>query len=81
MNDMCKNDNPALLKQVLEIIGDKYSALIIRMMHDDPQRFRDFEEKIDGIAPVLRPLGGIREGKLPQTRTLAEERESISIPY
>ncbi len=51
MNDMCKNDNPELLKQVLCILGDKYSALLIRLMHDEPQRFKDFENKIEGISP------------------------------
>lgn len=51
MNTLCKNDKPELLAQVLQIIGDKYSALLIRSMHDEPQRFKDFEEKIEGISP------------------------------
>ncbi len=48
---MCKQDSPEELKQTLEIIGDKYSALLIRLMHDSPQRFKDFETAIPQISP------------------------------
>ena len=51
MNDMCKNDSPEQIKCALQILGDKYSALLIRLMHDKPQRFKDFEEAIPEISP------------------------------
>jgi alkyl sulfatase BDS1-like metallo-beta-lactamase superfamily hydrolase len=37
------------------------------------------EDKIDGIAPVYRPTGGVGAGKLPPTHTFDEERKSLSI--
>ena len=51
MTNSCKNDSPELIRKALEIIGDKYSALIIRMMHEKPQRFKDLEQAIKGISP------------------------------
>ena len=51
MTDLCKNDNPDQIKCALAIIGDRYSALLIRLMHDGPARFKDFEEGIEGISP------------------------------
>lgn len=51
MTNLCKNDSPDLIRRALEIIGDKYSALIIRMMHEKPQRFKDLEQTIVGISP------------------------------
>jgi DNA-binding HxlR family transcriptional regulator len=51
MTEMCTNDSPELIKQTLGILGDKYTALLIRLMHDSPCRFKDFEEKIPGLSP------------------------------
>lgn len=51
MNDLCINDSPEQLKCALAIIGDRYSALLIRLMHDEPRRFKDFEAAIPGISP------------------------------
>jgi uncharacterized sulfatase len=35
--------------------------------------------KIDGIAPVVRPGGGVGEGKMAPTRLVESERESLSV--
>ena len=51
MKDMCTGDSPEQLKRTLAIIGDRYSALLIRLMHDKPQRFKDFEQAIPEISP------------------------------
>ena len=51
MTDLCKNDNPEQIKCALAILGDRYTALLIRSMHDGPKRFKDFEQEIDGISP------------------------------
>lgn len=51
MTDLCKNDAPDSIKAALEIIGDKYTALLIRYLHESPKRFKDFEDKIEGISP------------------------------
>ncbi len=51
MTDLCTKDKPEELRQALAIIGDKYSALLIRLMHEEPQRFKDFEQAIPDISP------------------------------
>ena len=51
MTDLCKNDNPDQIKCALAIVGDRYSAIMIRLMVDGPQRFKDFEEGVEGISP------------------------------
>ena len=51
MSDMCTSDNPEQLKCALAILGDRYTALLIRLMHDSPQRFKDFEKAIPEISP------------------------------
>ncbi len=74
MTDQCKNDNPELLKQTLEIIGDKYSALLLRLMHDGPQRFKDFEESVEGISPrtLSQRLAMLEERGLIEKNTCPE---------
>lgn len=51
MSSLCESDKPELVQQTLEIIGDRYSALLIRLMHDQPRRFKDFEKLVPGISP------------------------------
>src|SRR6056297_2599720 len=51
MNSLCTNDKPECIKQTLDIIGDKYSALMIRQLNEGPKRFKDFESNIEGISP------------------------------
>lgn len=47
----CGNDCPDSVKLTLDVIGDKYSALIIRLLHEGDKRFKDFEHDIPGINP------------------------------
>ncbi len=51
MTNLCKNDGSDSIKTALKILGDKYSALMIKFMHEKPQRFKDFEQNIPGISP------------------------------
>ena len=51
MNSKCPQDAPEFVKRTLCIIGDKYSALILRKLHEKPQHFSDFEKHISGISP------------------------------
>ncbi len=47
------NDNQEYLqfKRALDIFGDKWSALIILCIFDEPKRFGDIEEFATGISP------------------------------
>lgn len=51
MNSLCIKDNPECIKETLAIIGDKYSALLIRVLNEGPKRFKDFEASVPGISP------------------------------
>ena len=51
MTHKCSKDGPEFVKQTLAIVGDKWSALILRMLHAGPQRFTDLEKSREGISP------------------------------
>jgi len=67
MTDSCKNDSLDSIRCALGIIGDRYTALLIKSMHDGPMRFKDFEKTIDGISPRT----------LSQRLTMLEEQKII----
>jgi DNA-binding HxlR family transcriptional regulator len=50
---LLQNDNQEYLqfKRVLDILGDKWSALIIMCILDQPRRFVDIQEFAAGISP------------------------------
>jgi DNA-binding HxlR family transcriptional regulator len=50
---MLKKDNPEYLqfKQVLDILGDRWSALIILCIFENPKRFVDIQQYVEGISP------------------------------
>ncbi len=57
-------------RQVLSLIGDKWTALIIGLLDDDPKRFSELQRAIDGIsqkmlAQTLRRLE--RDGVISRT--------------
>lgn len=51
MNEKCVNDDPELLKHALCILGDRYSALMIRHLQAQPLRFKEFEKLLPSISP------------------------------
>lgn len=51
MTHQCSKDTPESIRRTLEIMGDKWTALILRMLHEEPKRFKDFESQLDGISP------------------------------
>lgn len=51
MTTLCNNDEPQAVQSALAILGDKWSALILRMLHEGPKRFKDFEQNLDGMSP------------------------------
>lgn len=48
----CSVDNPAsgLIREILARVGDKWSMLVIGVLHDGPLRFTELQRKIDGIS-------------------------------
>lgn len=51
MTHKCSGDPPEFIRQTLSIIGDKWTALILRRLHEGPKRFSDFEKEIVDINP------------------------------
>ena len=49
---MCSTDNPAsrVIREVLARVGDKWSLLVIGLLHDGPRRFTDIQRSVDGIS-------------------------------
>jgi DNA-binding HxlR family transcriptional regulator len=67
MEDACRT------RAVLDIVGDKWALLVVRMLKDGPLRFTELKRSIDGISQrmltvTLRSLE--RDGLL--TRTVFE---------
>jgi DNA-binding HxlR family transcriptional regulator len=51
MTPLCDKDNPDNVHSALAVLGDKWSALILKLLHEGPKRFKDFESALDGISP------------------------------
>ena len=49
---MCSTNNPAsrVIREVLARVGDKWSLLVIGLLHDGPRRFTDIQRSVDGIS-------------------------------
>ncbi|WP_406630876.1 winged helix-turn-helix transcriptional regulator [Amycolatopsis sp. WGS_07] len=63
-DDVCRT------RVVLEIVGDKWALLIVRMLRDGPRRFTELKREIEGISQrmltvTLRDLE--RDGILTRT--------------
>ncbi len=50
MDSKCDRDSPEHVKEALIILGDKWSALILKLLHHSPLRYSEIEEKLDGIS-------------------------------
>ncbi|WP_410670853.1 winged helix-turn-helix transcriptional regulator [Amycolatopsis sp. cmx-4-68] len=64
MQDMCRT------RAVLDIVGDKWALMVVRMLKDGPLRFTELKRAIDGISQrmltvTLRDLE--RDGILTRT--------------
>ncbi|WP_082600972.1 helix-turn-helix domain-containing protein [Agromyces sp. Root81] len=51
-SEVCSVDNPAsrVIRELLSRVGDKWSMLVIGVLHDGPLRFTELQRKIDGIS-------------------------------
>ncbi len=50
--EACSVDNPAsrVIRETLARVGDKWSMLVIGVLHDGPLRFTELQRKVDGIS-------------------------------
>lgn len=48
----CSTDNPAsrVIREILSRVGDKWSLLVIGLLHDGPLRFTEIQRRVDGIS-------------------------------
>jgi DNA-binding HxlR family transcriptional regulator len=51
MTPHCDKDKLQAVHAALAVVGDRWSALIIRLLHEGPMRFKDFEAHLEGISP------------------------------
>ena len=49
---VCSVDNPesSVIREILARVGDKWSMLVIGVLHDGPLRFTHLHRKVDGIS-------------------------------
>lgn len=50
MDSMCPRDSCDNIKEALSVLGDKWSALLLRLLHDKPYRFCQLEDQLEGIS-------------------------------
>lgn len=48
----CSTENPAssVIRDVLSRVGDKWSLLVVGLLHDRPLRFTELQRRVDGIS-------------------------------
>lgn len=70
MTSLCNQDQPENIESALIILGDKWSALILRLLHEKPQRFKDFERLLE-ISPrtLSQRLDRLQEEGVIKKRT------------
>lgn len=69
---------PGCIQAALSIIGDKWTALILRDLYDDSKRFSQLQESLAGISP--RTLSQ-RLTKLEACAVVEKNITSDSSPY
>lgn len=72
----CSVDNPAsrVIREVLARVGDKWSLLVIGILHDGPLRFTELQRSIDGISHrmLTQTLRGLERDGLVSRKVFAE---------
>ena len=63
-------EDPCRTREILDIVGDKWSLLVVRTLKDGPLRFTELKRAIDGISQrmLTATLRGLeRDGVLTRT--------------
>lgn len=68
----CSNEYPAsdIIRDVLSRVGDKWSLLVVGLLHDEPLRFTELQRRVDGISHrmLTRTLRNLeRDGLVSRT--------------
>lgn len=73
---MCSTDNPAsrVIREVLARVGDKWSLLVIGLLHDGPRRFTEIQRSVDGISHrmLTQTLRSLERDGLVSRKSYAE---------
>lgn len=66
--------SPGCLQATLDILGDKWTALIIRDLTSQPAKFSDLETSLDGISPrtLSQRLDKLQAEKIVDRRLYCE---------
>ncbi|TQJ92467.1 helix-turn-helix domain-containing protein [Streptomyces sp. SLBN-31] len=65
-----RQEDPCRTRQVLDIVGDKWSLLVVRNLSQGPRRFTELKRAIDGISQRMLTVtlrGLERDGILTRT--------------
>ncbi|RZU66121.1 HxlR family transcriptional regulator [Microterricola gilva] len=72
----CSTDNPAsaVIREVLSRVGDKWSLLVIGVLHDGPRRFTELQRAVDGISHrmLTQTLRSLERDGLVSRQSFAE---------
>ncbi|WP_337589545.1 winged helix-turn-helix transcriptional regulator [Arthrobacter sp. ERGS1:01] len=73
---MCSVENPAsrVIREVLARVGDKWSLLVIGLLHDGPLRFTEIQRSVDGISHrmLTQTLRSLERDGLVSRKSYAE---------
>jgi DNA-binding HxlR family transcriptional regulator len=72
----CSNEYPSsdIIRDVLSRVGDKWSLLVIGLLHDQPLRFTELHRRVDGISHrmLTQTLRNLERDGLVSRRAYAE---------
>ena len=76
MNDSCSTIEPneGCISRALSVLGNKWSALILRDMSEGPKRFSELEKSLVGISPrtLSQRLDDLEEYGIITKKSFAE---------
>lgn len=65
-----RQDDPCRTREVLDLVGDKWSLLVVRNLREGPRRFTELKRGVDGISQRMLTVtlrGLERDGILTRT--------------
>jgi DNA-binding HxlR family transcriptional regulator len=72
----CSNEYPSsdIIRGVLSRVGDKWSLLVVGLLHDHPLRFTELHRRVDGISHrmLTQTLRNLERDGLVSRRAYAE---------
>jgi DNA-binding HxlR family transcriptional regulator len=74
MNNFPLEKKDGCIASAMQIIGSKWTALILRDLHDGPKRFGELERSLDGISPrtLSQRLDDLEQHNIITKKSFAE---------